>query len=116
MKYESFTEAVAPREIWLRRVWGSLILAAFIIITALLAGILGYHYLGGLSWVDAILEASMILGGMGPVATMRSDAVKLFASGYALLSGFVLLSSFSVFTVPWLHRLLHHFHLNAPPK
>jgi len=114
MKYEHFTQPLAPRKVWLRRVFGAFNLAAGIILIALLVGVIGYHYMGELPWVDAILEASMILGGMGPVATMKSDAVKLFASVYALLSGFVLLSSFSVFTVPWLHRLLHKFHIKTP--
>lgn len=114
MKYEHFTQPLAPRKVWRRRVMRSLGIACLMVGIALGVGVIGYHYMGELPWVDAILESSMILGGMGPVATMRSDAVKLFASVYALLSGFVLLSSFSVFTVPWLHRLLHYFHVKEP--
>ena len=85
-------------------------LAAIVVTVALLIGVLGYHGLGGLSWVDSILEASMILGGMGAIAPMHNDAVKLFASGYALLSGLVVLSTTGIIMAPWLHRLLHHFH------
>jgi sterol desaturase/sphingolipid hydroxylase (fatty acid hydroxylase superfamily) len=114
MTYEHFTQPLASRKVWRRRVICASGIAGLIIGIALLVGIIGYHYMGELPWVDAILEASMILGGMGPVATMKSDSVKLFASVYALLSGFVLLSSFSVFTVPWLHRLLHRFHIQTP--
>jgi len=116
MKYEHFTQPLAPRKIWRQRVIKSLGFAGVMIGVALALGVIGYHYLGALPWVDAILESAMILGGMGPVATMHSDTVKLFASFYALFSGFVLLSSFSVFTVPWLHRLLHHFHLKVPKE
>lgn len=114
MRFEHYSEPLAPHKIWRKRVFHSMAIAGLIIGGALLIGIVGYHYLGPLTWIDAILEASMILGGMGPVANMHSDAVKLFASFYAMFSGFVLLSSFSVFTVPWLHRLLHHFHQNVP--
>jgi hypothetical protein len=83
---------------------------------ALGIGIVGYHVLGGLSWIDAVLEASMILGGMGTVAPMNNDAVKIFASVYALFSGFVALSSMAVIIGPWLHRLLHHLHAILPDQ
>ena len=63
-----------------------------------------------LGWIDALLEASMILSGMGPVAPMQNETVKIFASFYALISGFVLLTSASIVIAPVLHRFLHHFH------
>jgi len=116
MKYEKFSDGLAPRTVWLGRVGRSFSLAVALLGTSLFIGISGYHWLGQLPWVDAILEASMILGGMGPIAIMKSDAVKLFASVYALFSGFILLSSFGIFTAPWLHRLLHYFHSDEPEK
>jgi len=116
MKYEKFSDAVAPRNVWLGRVGRSFALAVTLLGISLFIGIAGYHWLGQLPWVDAILEASMILGGMGPVATMKSDTVKLFAAAYALFSGFILLSSFGIFTAPWLHRLMHYFHSEEEPK
>jgi len=115
-KYEKFSDAMAPHKVWLGRVGRSFALAVALLGISLFIGVAGYHWLGDLPWVDAILEASMILGGMGPVATMKSDTVKLFASFYALFSGFILLSSFGIFTAPWLHRLLHYFHSDTPEK
>lgn len=86
----------------------SIYTALALIGVSLLVGILGYHYLGNLSWMDALLEASMILGGEGPIATMETNAVKLFASAYALFSGLMLLSTTGILLAPWLHKLMHH--------
>ena len=110
MKYEHFSQPVIPVEIWLRRVARSFWLALSVMGTALGIGIIGYHTIGGLPWIDSILEASMILGGMGAVAPMTHDAVKLFASFYALFSSFVAMGSMAIIITPWLHRLLHHLH------
>ncbi len=87
-------------------------LMAGLIGVALAVGVVGYRTLGGLGWVDAILEASMILGGMGPVAAMHGDAAKLFASAYALFAGVVFISSIGIFAAPLFHRVLHRFHLD----
>jgi hypothetical protein len=114
MKYEHFSQPVIPIEIWLRRMARSFRLAISVMGTALGIGIIGYHAIGGLSWIDSILEASMILGGMGAVAAMNTDAVKLFASFYALFSSFVATGSMVIIIAPWLHRLLHRLHA-APP-
>lgn len=76
-------------------------------------GVLGYHWLCGLGWVDAVLNASMILTGMGPVSPMPSDAAKLFASAYAVFSGVAFLTTFSILIAPVLHRVLHRLHLRA---
>jgi hypothetical protein len=73
---------------------------------------LGYHCLGKLNWVDSLLNASMILGGMGPVDTLHSTAAKIFASCYALFSGLVFIGVASLIVVPFAHRLLHRFHLD----
>lgn len=80
--------------------------------SALLVGIVGYHWLEGMAWVDALLESSMILGGMGPIAPLRSSAGKLFAAFYALFSGIVFLSLTAVLIAPLLHRMLHRLHLD----
>jgi hypothetical protein len=88
-------------------------IAAALIALALLVGVLGYRLTEGLAWVDALLEASMILTGMGPVHELRTVGGKLFASGYALFSGVVFLSIVAVAFAPVLHRLLHRFHLEG---
>lgn len=81
-----------------------------VIAGALLVGVVGYHLLGGLSWIDSLLNASMILGGMGPVDPLNSDSAKLFASFYALFSGLVFVGLLGIILAPFAHRLLHHFH------
>jgi hypothetical protein len=98
---------------WLTRVRRSLITAALLIAVSLAIGVLGYHYLGHLPWVDALLEASMILGGMGAIAPMESVGVKLFASFYALFSGLILLSITGLLLAPWIQRMLYHTHRQA---
>jgi hypothetical protein len=110
MLYEHHSQPLIPHTAWLLRLIKSLQQAVGIIAASLLVGILGYHFVGGIGWIDSFLEAAMILSGMGPVSAMQNDAVKVFAAFYALLSGFVLLSSFGLVMAPVLHRFLHHFH------
>ena len=78
----------------------------------ILLGMLGYHILADLPWVDAFLNTAMIVGGMGPVDLLRSNSAKIFAGVYAILSGVILLSSFGVLAAPLYHRFLHKFHLD----
>jgi hypothetical protein len=78
---------------------------------SLSVGVLGYHYLAALSWTDAFLNASMILGGMGPVDPLPTRAAKIFASCYALFSGVFLLATAAVLISPVVHRFLHRYHL-----
>jgi len=85
-----------------------------VIITGSLGlGVLGYRIFAHLGWIDSLLNASMILTGMGPVDPMRTNGAKLFASFYAIFSGVAFLSSVGVFLAPIAHRLLHRFHLDA---
>ena len=93
-----------------------LALSSAIILFSLGIGVLGYHVTEGLSWLDSLLNASMILGGMGPVDPIRTDAGKLFASFYALFSGMVLLVAVGVLIAPVFHRFLHRFHLEIDEK
>lgn len=100
-----------PRSQFIRRVVNYLLLSIGTITISLLIGILGYHYLEGLSWIDSLVNASMLLGGMGPVNPLHTTAGKIFASFYALFSGMVLLVAVSILIAPIFHRFLHHFHL-----
>ena len=114
LAYEKRGEKLAPPDVFRTRLVRSGGLCAILIGVSLLIGVVGYRYIGGLiSWVDCIYNASMILGGMGPVDPLTTDAGKLFASGYALFSGVTLLTSVGVLLAPVLHRLLHHFHVDA---
>ncbi|MGE0359325.1 MAG: hypothetical protein AB7H93_01035 [Vicinamibacterales bacterium] len=78
---------------------------------ALAIGAAGYHWLDGLPWLDATLNAAMILTGMGPVAPLHSAAAKLFAIVYSLGSGVFFLTMVAVLLAPALQHLLHRFHL-----
>jgi hypothetical protein len=73
-------------------------------------GILGYHYIAGLSWIDSLLNASMILAEMGPVDPLSTNAAKIFASFYALFSGLAFIGIVSVLIAPFVHRMLHRIH------
>ena len=111
MFFEHHTQPMATQAEFTRRIVRFGILAAGIILFSLGIGILGYHYLESLSWIDSVLNASMILGGMGPVNTLQTNAGKIFASFYALYSGIVLLASVGVLATPVFHRFMHRFHL-----
>lgn len=76
-------------------------------------GMIGYHSLANLSWVDAFLNSAMIVGGMGPVDVLNNEAAKLFAGFYAICSGVIFLSVFGLLVGPVFHRFLHRFHLDA---
>ena len=78
---------------------------------SLCLGISGYHYIAGFGWADSLLNASMILSGMGPVGTLNSDAAKVFASCYALFSGVVFISASGILLSPMFHLVLHRFHI-----
>lgn len=84
--------------------------AAAAIALALGIGTVGYRYMNGENWVDALLDASMILGGMGPVSPLNSDAAKLFAAFYALFSGLMFIAVAGILSAPWIHYVLHKLH------
>ena len=102
---------LAPRRLFLRHFVRNASIALPVIAASLFAGVLGYHTFGKLGWIDSILNASMILTGMGPVDHLETDSGKLFASSYALFSGIAFLSSVGVLMAPVVHRFLHRFHL-----
>ena len=110
--YEHRTERLLSPAEFAKRVVGHLLLALFVVAVGLGIGVLGYHSLGELNWVDSLLNASIILGGMGPVDTLHSTAAKIFASCYALFSGLAFIGVASLIVAPFAHRLLHRFHLD----
>jgi hypothetical protein len=111
--FEKRHQPLLPLPAFLRRTARHAGITLLLIAASWLIGILGYRLFEGLSWIDAALNAAMILGGMGPVNTLHTDAGKLFASFYALFSGIVFLVSVGVLLAPLLHRMLHHFHLET---
>lgn len=110
-RFEHRKQPLAPRRVFVQRMARYLAVSTAIILVSLLIGIVGYHLTEGMSWIDSLLNASMILGGMGPVDPVRTVAGKLFASFYALFSGMVFLVAVGVLIAPAFHRFLHRFHL-----
>ena len=109
--YEHHKHRFLPWPAFLRRAgrhafWGLLIL-----LCAVGLGTVGYHTAGALNWIDAFLNASMILSGMGPVDRMETTTAKLFSALYALFSGLVFIGVIGVVVAPWVHRLFHWIHL-----
>ncbi len=109
-KFERRHEKLAPMPVFIKRVAVSFGIAFSLISLALIIGVFGYHWLAGLGWIDALLDASMILGGMGPVHELRTDGAKIFASCYALFSGLVFIGIMAIVLAPLVHRMLHRFH------
>jgi hypothetical protein len=110
--YERRHDKLAPIPVFIRRMVEALGMALLLIAAALSIGILGYYWIAGFGWVDSVLEASMILGGMGPVKELHTTGAKLFASAYALFSGLVFIGVMGFVLAPVAHRVLHSFHLD----
>jgi len=111
MMYEHRSLRLLPWPAFLRRAAGHLLLGMATLLCAVGAGTTGYRIWGHLPWLDAFLNASMILSGMGPVDKMDRPSGKLFAACYALFSGVVFIAVMGVLIAPWAHRLLHRFHV-----
>ena len=114
--FEKKNEAIASDKEFRKRLTIFIAIDFFLLVFSLFIGIIGYHILGGLDWIDSFLNASMILGGMGPVDPVKTTAGKLFASFYALFSGIVFLVAVGVIFAPLFHRFLHKFHLAEDDK
>jgi hypothetical protein len=110
--FETRSQRVIPPHRFARRLAWSFVLSAAIAAAALAVGVAGFHFIADAAWIDALHNASMILGGMGPVVEMKTDAAKLFSSAYALFCGLVFISVLAVTLVPVLHRVLHKFHMD----
>ena len=108
--YEHRKQPLLSRAKFLKRVGRHGLVALGIVAFGLGIGVLGYHWLAHLSWIDSLLNASMILGGMGPIDPLPNNAAKVFASFYALFSGLAFIGIVSVLLVPFVHRLLHRVH------
>jgi hypothetical protein len=113
MSFEHRDQPLLPLRVFAWRMLASGGIAFAIVSVGLLLGVLGYHYWGRLHWLDALVNASMILGGMGPVDPITTASGKWFESIYALFSGVAFLTSVGVFLAPALHRMLHSLHLDT---
>jgi len=114
--FEHHHEKLLPRQLFLKRLAKYALISVGIVIASLLAGMIGYHVFEGYSWVDSFLNAAMLMGGMGPVNVLHTDAGKVFAGIYSLYCGFIVLVAIGIFAAPIFHRFLHHFHLESGHK
>jgi hypothetical protein len=108
---ESKYQALAPVNIYRKRLRKSLLYGMLTLLICLLIGILGYHFTDGIPWLDALHNASMILSGMGPVVEIKSAGGKWFSSFYALFSGVVFITNIGLMFTPSIHRFFHRMHV-----
>jgi hypothetical protein len=111
-QFEHKSRPLLPKEQYYKRVLRYAGFSLSLITISLGIGVLGYHYTNSLSWLDSLVNASMILTGMGPVDPLVSNKAKWFASFYSIFSGVIFLSTVAVFLSPIFHRFLHKFHLD----
>lgn len=114
-RFEHRSEPLLPRSLFLRRLAQSAGASGLLVLGSLGVGMVGYHGLEALPWMDAFLNAAMLLGGMGPVNSPATPAGKLFAGAYALYCGLVVILVAGIMLAPVAHRLLHRFHLEGKP-
>lgn len=111
--FEKRKHPLASKRKFLKRLAKSALFATILMFASLFIGVLGYHFICGLSWIDSLVNASMILGGMGEVDMISSNSGKVFISLYALYSGITFLSSSAILMAPVFHRLMHTFHIDV---
>jgi hypothetical protein len=114
--YERRYEPLLPRRAFFRRLARHGALAACLMLSGLVCGMLGYHFLERLPWIDAYVNAAMILSGMGPLDSLHTSAGKIFAGIYALFSGVAFLSTVGLLLAPVVHRAVHKFHLQGKSR
>lgn len=108
--FEHHSKKPISRKAFAKRLFGWFSFTCLLITVSLLVGMCGYHYYEDLPWIDSLLNAAMILGGMGEVDPLHTTGGKLFASFYALYSGLFLIVCGGLFLAPVFHRILHRFH------
>ena len=111
-RFEHQSQPLLPASAFVSRMIWSLVAGAAIVVVSLGVGMAGYWHFEGLSWIDAFVNAAMILSGMGPLANPQTYGGKLFAGLYALYSGFVILLAAGIAFAPIVHRFLHRFHID----
>ena len=109
--FEHHSKKLLSRKEFYRRLAHHAVLGITVLLGSLGLGMIGYHAFEKLSWVDAFLNAAMILSGMGPVANLQTDGGKIFAGCYAIYSGITLIGILGIIFAPVVHRFLHKFHL-----
>ena len=109
--FERHNKRLLPRGEFYRRLARHVILGFTVIVLLLGIGMVGYHTFENLGWIDAFVNAAMILSGMGPLGKLHTDGGKIFAGCYAIFSGLALIAILGIIFAPVVHRFLHKFHL-----
>ena len=111
--FEHHNEKLLPRSAFVRRMLKFALVSFGFVVLSLAIGMVGYHQFEGMAWMDAFVNAAMLMGGMGPVGELHTEAGKLFAGVYALYCGLVVIIAFGLLAAPIFHRILHHFHVES---
>lgn len=111
--FEHHKEPLLPRPLFYWRMFKFALVSLGLAVFSLGIGILGYRSFEAMSWIDSFVNAAMLLGGMGPVGELHTDAGKLFAGVYALYCGLIVIISMGILIAPIFHRFLHLFHLKV---
>jgi hypothetical protein len=114
--FEHRSKPLLPRREFHRRMARCACFALLVVAFALGVGMIGYHVFERMAWVDAFVNAAMILSGMGPVSSLQTDGGKIFAGCYALFSGLAFITSIGIVFAPAFHRFLHKFHLEESKR
>jgi len=114
--FEHRSKPLLPVPAFYARLARSAAAALLVVAVALGIGMIGYRAFEPMSWVDAFVNAAMILSGMGPVSSLQSDAGKIFAGCYALFSGLAFITSIGIIFAPAFHRFLHQFHVEESKR
>lgn len=112
LRFETRQQPLLTQQAYYWRIARNFLSASVLIFVSLFAGMCGYRYIEKMDWIDAFVNAAMILSGMGPVTPMNTYNGKLFAGCYALYSGLTLVLATGLIFAPVIHRLLHHFHID----
>lgn len=110
MMFEHRSAPVISKFNFTKRIIHWLLVTLALLTVSLAVGVWGYRYFEGMPWLDALLNAAMILGGMGEVSPLNTDGGKIFASLYAIYCGLLLVVCGGFLLVPVFHRVLHLFH------
>lgn len=114
--FEHRSSPLLPRREFYARLGRCVCLSLLVVAVALGVGMIGYRIFEKMTWVDAFVNAAMILSGMGPVGTLNTNAGKIFAGCYALFSGLAFIGSIGIIFTPLFHRFLHKFHLEVSER
>ncbi|HLX96655.1 MAG TPA: hypothetical protein VKU37_12995 [Verrucomicrobiae bacterium] len=114
--FEHRSKPLLPRRQYYLRLARSVGTGLLVIVFALGVGMVGYRTFEGMSWVDAFVNAAMILSGMGPVSTLQTGGGKIFAGCYALFSGLAFIAILGIIFAPAVHRFLHRFHVEEAKR